>query len=108
MKDTNLGGFEELALLSIASLADNAYSISIKNMLEEKTGRSPSIGALHSALNRLEEKEFITSYEGGASSERGGRRKRYYTITNSGIKSLAYAMELRKEFYIQIPALKLG
>jgi len=107
MKDTNLGGFEELVLLSIGMLADDAYSISIKKALEDYTGRPPSIGALHSALMRLEEKGFITSYEGGASNERGGRRKRFYTMKKNGLEALAYARELRQQFYLQIPALKL-
>ncbi|MEP2670721.1 MAG: PadR family transcriptional regulator [Cyclobacteriaceae bacterium] len=107
MKDTNLGGFEELVLLSIGTLTDDAYSISIKNALEDYTERAPSIGALHSALMRLEEKGFISSYEGGASKERGGRRKRFYTMSKKGLEALIHAKELRQQFYTQIPVLKL-
>lgn len=105
MKDTNLGGFEELVLLAIGTLDDDAYSISIKSTLESYTGRAPSIGALHSALMRLEEKGFIDSSEGGASNERGGRRKRFYTISAKGHEALSYARELRNHFYKNIPSI---
>ena len=56
MKDTNLGAFEELVLLAVGSLTDKAYGVAIKEALEKQTGRAPSIGALHSALYRLEDK----------------------------------------------------
>ena len=103
MKHTQLGEFEELVLLVVGNLDDDAYSISIKNMLKEKTKRSPSIGALHSALNRLEKKGFITSHEGGATNERGGRRKRFYEITSYGRKALDQSFELRSSLYHTLP-----
>ena len=79
-----LGAFEEMVLLAVGFLKDDAYGVSIKEILEEKTGKTPSIGALHSALYRLEEKGFLTSNEGGATNERGGRRKKYYQLTAAG------------------------
>ncbi|MEO9869852.1 PadR family transcriptional regulator [Ekhidna sp.] len=103
MKHTQLGEFEELVLLVVGSLHENAYSISIKAELKEKTKRNPSIGALHSALNRLEKKGFITSYEGGATTERGGRRKRFYQITAFGRKALDQSYELRSSLYHTLP-----
>ncbi|SNT17115.1 DNA-binding transcriptional regulator, PadR family [Ekhidna lutea] len=103
MKHTQLGEFEELVLLIVGSLHDNAYSISIKNELKEKTKRNPSIGALHSALNRLEKKGFISSHEGGATAERGGRRKRFYQITAFGRKALDQVYELRSSLYQTLP-----
>ena len=85
MKGTYLGEFEELVMLVIGVLHDDAYSISIKEELKSRTGRNPSIGALHSALNRLEQKGFINSFEGGATKARGGREeKRFYQITAAG------------------------
>lgn len=105
MKHTQLGEFEELVLLIVGSLNQNAYSISIKNTLKEKTSRSPSIGALHSALNRLEKKGFIASHEGGATTERGGRRKRFYEITAYGRKALDQSYELRSSLYLSLPGL---
>lgn len=103
MKGTYLGEFEELVLLVIGVLNDNAYSISIKEELKERTGRNPSIGALHSALNRLTEKGFISSEEGGATKERGGRRKRFYTITSAGRAAAREAHDLRTGLFQAIP-----
>ncbi len=105
MKRTQLGEFEELVLLIIGALQDDAYSLSIKKELKERTGRNPSIGALHSALNRLEEKGFISSFEGGATKERGGRRKRFYQITSAGKKAAQTSYELRSGLYKLIPGL---
>lgn len=105
MKGTHLGEFEELVLLVIGALDDDAYSISIKEYLLAKTGRNPSIGAMHSALNRLESKGFIKSHEGGATQERGGRRKRYYIITAAGKAALSEAYQLRSGLYKLIPGI---
>lgn len=103
-----LGGFEELVLLAVGALKDDAYGVTIKETLETKTGKKPSIGALHSALYRLEEKGFISSSEGGATTERGGRRKRFYQITAEGQHMLTETNKLRMEFARQIPGLDLG
>ncbi len=107
MKDTNLGAFEELVLLAVAVLADNAYGVAIKDALEENTRRTPSIGALHSALYRLEDKGYLSSHEGGATAERGGRRKKFYEISAMGKRALENAHELRLAFASKIPGLNL-
>lgn len=107
MKDTNLGAFEELALLAVGSLEDNAYGVSIKDALQEQTGRAPSIGSLHSALYRLEGKGYLTSADGGATNERGGRRKRYFLLSTSGLRALEAAHELRTAFSTKVPGLNL-
>ncbi len=103
-----LGALEELVLLAVGSLGDNAYGVSIKNLLHEKGGRKPSIGSLHSALYRLEEKGLLKSWEGGASNERGGRRKKYYILTAHGVKMLEEAHRLRMELSQNIEGLNLG
>lgn len=105
MKGTHLGEFEELVLLVIGVLRDNAYSISIKEELKSNTGRNPSIGALHSALNRLHKKGYITSHEGGATTERGGRRKRFYQITSTGKAAVTKSHELRSGLFKLIPGM---
>ena len=61
-----LGAFEELVLLAIGSLGDDAYGVSVSELLKEKTGKKPSVGALHAAFYRLEEKGCVTSHEGGS------------------------------------------
>jgi len=108
MKGTYLGEFEELVLLTIGSLKDEAYGVSIKLEIETRAGRIPSIGALHSALNRLEKKGFIKSTESGATQVRGGRRKRFYTITAFGRQALSRSYSLRNELIRLIPGLKLN
>ncbi len=108
MKHTQLGEFEVLVLLVIGKLQDDSYSITIKKELEAQTGRKPSIGALHSALNRLQKKGFIDSFEGGATKERGGRRKRFYSITAYGRKALDHSYELRSNLYHSLPKLSLS
>jgi len=105
MKGTYLGEFEEIVLLTIGVLQDDAYGVAIKLAIEKRTERTPSIGALHSALSRLEEKGFIQSREGGATKSRGGRRKRFYTITAAGKRTLVKANELRNELFNLIPNL---
>ncbi len=103
-----LGAFEELVLLAVGSLEDEAYGVAIKETLQAKGKRNPSVGALHSALYRLENKGFLKSWEGGATSERGGRRKKFYTLTAHGKKALVAAHELRQELSKNIPGLNLG
>jgi DNA-binding PadR family transcriptional regulator len=106
MKGTYLGEFEELVLLTIGSLKDDAYGVSIKLEIETRAGRTPSIGALHSALNRLEEKGFIKSKEGDPTNVRGGRRKRFYVITAYGRQALTRSHDLRNELFRLIPRLQ--
>lgn len=105
MKFSRLGEFEELVLLTIGALDDQAYSVSIKNEIQAHTQRSPGIGALHSALSRLEKKGFVSSHEGGATKERGGRRKRYYRITGEGKEALIAIHTIRNQLFARIPGL---
>ncbi len=106
MKGTNLGEFEELVLLTIATLVSEAYSVAICDDLAQKTGREVKLGVVHSVLNRLEEKGLAKSHLGEATKERGGKRKRYYTVTNAGKAALVRAKEMRDQYWNIIPELK--
>lgn len=86
MKGEYLGELEELVLLTIASMHDDAYGVAIMNEIATQSGREVNIGALHSVLKRLESKGYLRSKMGGATAERGGRRKRYFAVTGSGKK----------------------
>ncbi|HZY82395.1 MAG TPA: helix-turn-helix transcriptional regulator [Cyclobacteriaceae bacterium] len=99
-----LGELEELALLAIASLVSNAYGVSVKELLEERTGRTMTIGALHSTITRLEEKGYVTSYLGEPTQERGGRRKRLYELTKSGKAALHEAKSIRDDLWLSAKA----
>lgn len=103
MKGTNLGEFEELVLLTIAALVNEAYSVGICDELEKHTGRKVKLGVVHAVLNRLEEKGLVKSKLGEATSVRGGKRKRYYTITNAGRAAVVRAKEVRDQLWSMIP-----
>jgi len=105
MKGSNIGEFEELVLLTVGILKEEAYGISIKDELKDRTGRKPSIGALHSALNRLEKKGLLQSYMEGPTEERRGRRKRFYKLTQIGKNVLSEIYERRREMILLIPDL---
>ncbi|WP_462250202.1 PadR family transcriptional regulator [Ekhidna sp.] len=94
-----LGEFEELVLLTIANLANDAYGVAILNDISERANRKLSIGALHSTLTRLEEKEYISSYLGEPTNERGGRRKRFFELTDSAVAELNNMKALRDQLW---------
>ncbi|MCW5910560.1 MAG: PadR family transcriptional regulator [Cyclobacteriaceae bacterium] len=96
---TYLGELEELVLLTVAALGEEAYGVSIQQDLENRCNRSISIGALHSTITRLEEKGFLKSWLGGATAERGGRSKRFFEITQAGKKAVAEAKTVRDELW---------
>ena len=107
MKGTNIGEFEELVLLTIAALVNDAYSVAISDELEKRTKRSAKLGVVHAVLNRLEEKGLVKSKLGEATSTRGGKRKRFYNITNTGKAALIKSKELRDELWSVIPEMSL-
>src|SRR4051794_12741610 len=103
MKGTYLGEFEELVLLSVGILIDDAYGLAILHELEKQTGRPVMISTVHKTLVRLEDKGFLNSHMGGANTLRGGRDKRLYRLTRAGIKALTQSRELRNEMWQQVP-----
>lgn len=103
MRRTYLGEFEELVLLTVALLNGEAYGVSVSKELLEKTGRSVSISAVHVALHRLQEKGLVASDLGGATSERGGRRKRFFTATAHGQNVLKEIRDTRNQLFDLIP-----
>lgn len=104
-KGVNLGEFEELALLTVGSLFDDAYGVAVMDEIINETGRKVNISAVHEVLKRLEKKGFLKSRMGGATNERGGRKKRYFTLTIDGKKALDLSMSLRTQLYNRIPDL---
>lgn len=103
MKETRLGEFEEVILLLVGILDKDAYAFKVAEEFESQTKRAVSIGAVHSAMNRLSEKGFLTSEMGASTAERGGRRKRIYSITASGRNVLSDARNLRMSLWDQYP-----
>ena len=107
MKGTNLGEFEEIVLLTIAALVNDAYSVSICDELTKNLDRPAKLGVVHAVLNRLEDKGYVKSKLGEATSARGGKRKRFYTVTNGGKAALIKSRELRDQLWDRIPGLVL-
>lgn len=98
-----MGEFQEIVLLTILILDEEAYGLKIQQEIIDRTKRPLSRGALHTALSRLEEKNFIESAFGGATTERGGRRKRFYSLTKGGKVAVKQAQELREEMWSLVP-----
>lgn len=103
MKKYQLGEFEEIIILTIGILHKEAYGVSIKNEIEARLSRNVSMGALHTALVRLEDKGYITSFNGEATEERMGRPKKYFQITALGKKAMTYSKDTRNELWKAIP-----
>ncbi|RFS17784.1 PadR family transcriptional regulator [Emticicia sp. C21] len=107
MKRTFLGEFEEVVLLVIAGCTEEAYGVTIWERLQQQTGRAITMSAVHATLYRLEEKGYLASELGGATAERGGRRKRFFALTATGSKALLEIQEMRANLWQEIPAGKL-
>lgn len=103
MKGTYLGELEELILLTVASLNTDAYAVSVKTELEKNAKRKVNISAIHSVLYRLEEKGFLKSSFGGATQKRGGKMKRLFRVTNTGLATLKEARGIREHIWKTIP-----
>lgn len=108
MSEQSLGEFEELVLLIVAANNKEAYGVFILKQLEERLGRKLNISGIHVALKRMENKGFVESSYGGITTERGGRRKKYYSITSLGKKVLDRQYELRTSIYQEIPKISFG
>jgi PadR family transcriptional regulator, regulatory protein PadR len=107
MKGNYLGEFEEIVLLIVAQLGENAYGVPVTEEIINQTGRKARINAVHETLNRLEEKGLLNSHMGGATDERGGRRKRFYQVTPLGSRILHEVSDLRQQLWQRIPDNKL-
>ena len=83
-----LGEFEHIVILALLRLADRAYGVTVRQEIEERTGREVSIGAIYATLDRLEAKGYVKSLVGEPTPERGGRSKRFFRVTANGISAV--------------------
>lgn len=107
MKKYQLGEFEEVVMLTVGVLYKEAYGVSIKKEIEKRLSSKISVGALQSALKRLEDKGYLKSRRGEATQERAGRPKRYFEITALGKKAMEYTKTTRDELWRDIPKVAL-
>jgi DNA-binding PadR family transcriptional regulator len=82
------GEFEQLVLLAVLRLGDDAYAVPVRREIEERAGRAPSRGAVYVTLERLEEKGYLESWLGEPVADRGGRPRRYYRVRPAGVRAL--------------------
>ncbi len=108
MSKDYLGEFEELVLLMVAALGEEAYGAMISEEIEAKLKREVNLSGVHVTLYRLEDKGLVKSAFGGATKERGGRRKRIYSITSAGMAMLRTMKESRLNLWKLIPQLKVS
>jgi len=107
MKKYQLGEFEEVVLLTVGVLYNEAYGVSIKKEIETRLARKVSVGALQTALKRLEDKGYLKSHDGEATEERAGRPKKYFQITALGKRAMEYSKSTRDDLWSAIPKIAL-
>ncbi|HYG03359.1 MAG TPA: PadR family transcriptional regulator [Chryseosolibacter sp.] len=107
MSKEYLGEFEELVLTMVGILQEDAYGNAIVTEIRDRMDRDVNLSAVHVTLYRLEDKGLVKSRMGGSTNERGGRRKRIFTITNAGLAMLRSLKEVRLELWKLIPQLKI-
>ena len=87
-RSARLGHFEREILMALVRLRENAYGVTIRQEVEKRTGRTVAVGAIYTALGRLERKGYVSSRMGAATAVRGGRAKKYFAINASGVEAL--------------------
>ncbi len=105
MDDLSLGSLEETILLIVLVLRDDAYGVSVAEEYQRRYNKSISIPAIHTVLGRLERKALLTSRMGGATAERGGRKKRLFEVTRYGYKVLCDLRDTRLQLWNMAPKL---
>jgi DNA-binding PadR family transcriptional regulator len=90
-RPASLGEFEQVVLLAILRLGNDAYGVTIRSEIAARTGREPAPGALYTTLDRMEQKGVVRSWLGDATPQRGGRAKRFFALTKTGRAALVSA-----------------
>lgn len=99
MKGERLGEFEELVLLCVRQLGDEAHGVGVQSALAESAGREVTLGAIYSALDRSQRKGLVDSWLGEPTAVRGGRAKRHYALTSKGEDALRESREIRESLW---------
>jgi PadR family transcriptional regulator, regulatory protein PadR len=100
-----LTNIEEVILLAVFQLGVDAYGVRIRARVEEMTGKSFSVGAIYIPLDRLAKRKLLETKIGDPTPERGGRRKRFYTLSKSGLAALREAKRLHDAIWAGVPEL---
>jgi DNA-binding PadR family transcriptional regulator len=97
-----LGEFEQVVLLAVVRLGDDAYGTNIRREIEARTARRVTIGAIYVTLDRLTEKGYVRAREGAPSAERSGRARRFFNLTPAGVAALEAVRELQARMWAGI------
>ena len=103
-----LGEFELMVMLALIRLGDDAYGVPIGRAIEESSGREVALGSVYAALERLEQKGFVSSSVGDPTPERGGRAKRYFRVTNAGLRQVRKTRQTLINLWRGLPKLEGG
>ncbi len=103
MKGDRIGEFEELTLLAVLTLDEAAYGVAVQDVIESQTGREVTLGAVYAALERMERKGLLRSALAPSTGERGGKRRRLFTVTAEGFRVLSEARKAREALWNAVP-----
>ena len=95
----SLGEFEQIVLLAVARLGDEAYGTTIRREIDRRVGRDVSVGALYATLERLETKGLVRTRDGEPTAQRGGRAKRFYALSAAGVRALREARSVQDRMW---------
>jgi PadR family transcriptional regulator PadR len=104
MKGDRLGEFEELTLLAVCAMKGDVYGVPVQQFVEQQTGRNVTMGAVYSALDRLEDKGYVRSAMGEAAQKRGGKPKRLFEATAAGLRVVKELRRVRERIWLEIEA----
>jgi PadR family transcriptional regulator len=103
-----LSEFELMILLALLRLGEEAYGVPISHEIEERCGREVALGSVYAALDRLEDKGLVTSRLGEPTAERGGRAKRFFRVTDQGLRDVRQTQRALVNLWRGLPELKEG
>jgi DNA-binding PadR family transcriptional regulator len=106
LKEPIPGSFEQLILLAVLRLGDEAYGMTVRRELEMRTGQPISLGAVYTTLERLEKKGYLASRAAGGGAEREGRARRMFTVAGAGVEALQRALDVLDRMRTDIPTLR--
>ena len=103
MKGEHLGEFEELTLLAVLALGSGAYGVPVQELIERTAGREVTLGSVYAALERMERKGLLASAFGDAIAERGGKRRRLFQVTATGVRAVHETRRAREALWNAVP-----
>ena len=105
-KRSNIGDLEVMVMLALLRLGDNAYGVPISQEIEQQSGREVALGSVYATLERLEGRGLVSSYLGKPTAERGGKAKRYFRVTQNGLRQVRQTRQVLMKLWRGLPELE--